>query len=545
MASKMEAVSATRAGGIRRCGLLVAIGALLAAASCSAEREQTPTPTLVTWKGEIEGLVQARCATAGCHAEAAPAATYNMATYNATLGGGRDATANAIAGDATSLLLTVLNANDATHASLVDVLPKLQAWVVDSQLAYGTSPIHEPGLLNPADARFHGKELLARKWDFKVCQSCHGDNFAGGTSGVSCLTCHKQGPQACDTCHGVPPTSGAHKTHVARGIACAECHTMPGRWNDAGHILTADGDVDPAPAEVALGALAARDTTPPHRTGVPAFDAATQKCSNVYCHGGALGDAGASNNVPAWNAGPAAVACGSCHGKPPTTHAQSECVVCHPSTVASDGTLSARHIDGAIDIGDGSPVAACTGCHGSGGSAAPPRGLHGETLTSQLAVGAHRAHLDAPSGLRGPIACSECHIVPATIGAAGHIDSALPAEVFPTGAGTVARADGAVPAFNPATGACSGVYCHGNGARMSLDLTPGVMRSPIWNGLSSQIACGTCHGVPPTDAFHNATMRLSDCTTCHPSVDANGNIVLTGPPNAQTSEHLNGVINFR
>jgi predicted CxxxxCH...CXXCH cytochrome family protein len=269
-----------------------------------------------------------------------------------------------------------------------------------------------------------------------------------------------------------------------------------------------------------------------------AYDPATGTCSAVYCHGAVLGDAAATSTSPRWNGGPDQAACGTCHGKPPANHAQRDCVVCHPMTVAASGALSASHVNGIVEIGDGSGP--CTGCHGSGTSAAPPRGLHGELYTTALAVGAHRAHLEAPHGLRGPMACGECHIVPTLVEAPGHIDSDLPAEVFPVGAGTVARADGASPAWNRTTATCTGSYCHGGGSHLAADPSPGI-RSPLWTAGSSQVYCGSCHGLPPSDTFHAPTLTLSDCTTCHRSVDANGNIVMTG----QTSEHLDGITTFR
>jgi len=226
---------------------------------------------------------------------------------------------------------------------------------------------------------------------------------------------------------------------------------------------------------------------------------------------------------------------GGCHGAPPANHAQSECTTCHPTTITATGALTAAHLDGAIDAGDGSGT--CTDCHGADGNPAPPRGLHGELATSTLAVGAHRVHL-SPSGLTGAIACSECHVVPATVGAAGHIDTALPAEVFAPGAGVVARADGATPAWDRTTATCSGVYCHGAGIQLAGDPTPGV-RAPGWTA-DDQVYCGSCHGIPPADAAHTPTMTINDCASCHSDIDAFGNIIVTGSP--PTSHHIDGVV---
>jgi predicted CxxxxCH...CXXCH cytochrome family protein len=398
--------------------------------------------------------------------------------------------------------------------------------------------VHPIGYVDPRSDNFHGKDLERRGWAFSLCQSCHGDDFRGKANAPSCLNCHTDGPTACTTCHGQPPTTGAHDKHVSgRGLACAECHHVPATWDEPGHILDANGNVDPPPAEVTFGALANRDLMPPRRTAAATYDPATKQCSNVYCHGAILEpDSAATNTQPMWNGGAPAAACGTCHGKPPADHAQSECAMCHPKTVAADGTLSASHIDAVIDVGDGSST--CTGCHGSGNQPAPPRGLHGEQLTSDLAVGAHAAHLNA-NRVRGPIACTECHVVPASIEDPGHVDSIPGAQlVF----GTLAKTDSAAPAYDPATGTCSGVYCHGGGMKLGGggDPSPGKLAAQSWTATAGQtIYCGACHGLPPTDAFHAPTLQLTDCATCHPNtVGPFGNILVAN------GKHINGMVDF-
>jgi predicted CxxxxCH...CXXCH cytochrome family protein len=523
----------------KRCLTLVLVG-FAAAVGCSEERAGPPTPEpLVTWIDDVEAVVGARCATAGCHAGPTPAAGYDLTTYAGALGVGTDATADAIAGDPSSVILTQLDDGN-LHAAFADVIALLRSWVVDSRLAYRRSRFHDPGLLDPASEQFHGKELQRRSWNFPLCQTCHGEDFSGNKNSTSCLSCHRDGPTSCDTCHGKGPTTNAHPAHLVTGIACSECHRVPTQWDDPGHIIDASGKADPLPAEVTLGARANLDVTPPRRTAPAAYDPATGRCDNVYCHGAVLGDPAAANIAPSWNAGPPAAACGTCHGKPPTSHSQNDCITCHSSTVTANDQFTNLHVDGIVQIGDGSGT--CTACHGSGTNAAPPRGLHGEQFTTSIAVGAHRAHLDAPSRLRGPIACNECHVVPAAVGDAGHIDSASPAEVFPSGSGLLARADGAVPAWDRMTATCSGSYCHGDGTRLAADSSPGRVRTPNWIASSGQVYCGSCHGTPPTTAPHTSNMTIASCTTCHPSVDSFGNIVFTGP---QTTKHLDGVVDVR
>ena len=74
----------------------------------------------------------------------------------------------------------------------------------------------------------------------------------------------------------------------------------------------------------------------------------------------------------------------------------------------------------------------CTFCHGGtdNPSGAPPRDTHGATLTSAVTVGAHTSHL--ASTLSSPVACSECHVVPADALSLGHIDAATATLTFGT-----------------------------------------------------------------------------------------------------------------
>jgi predicted CxxxxCH...CXXCH cytochrome family protein len=339
-----------------------------------------------------------------------------------------------------------------------------------------TVSVHPPGILDVESPAFHGKELARRGWDFTVCANCHGDDFRGGKvkGAGDCTTCHSEGPTACVTCHGDGPQTSAHPLHRAADVACAECHVVPTRWDDPGHIL---GDV--APAEVVLAGRAALTPVPGDRLGPPSYT--DGRCTNVYCHGATL-HAGGTATAPRWNASSPEPACARCHGAPPPSHAPVSgggCAICHPA--------SSPHVDGVVQLGT---TNGCDGCHGRNGDPAPPRDLSGETSPSSLGVGAHQAHLGAPSGLRSPIACETCHAVPASVDAPGHIDTALPAEVSP------------VLGWDRASGTCATAWCHGP-AR------------PVWTETGGA-ACGSCHGVPPATPSHNPSMDLGTCGSCHP-----------------------------
>ena len=359
--------------------------------------------------------------------------------------------------------------------------------------------VHRAGILDPASDAFHGCELARRNWDFALCQGCHGSDFSGGNAQVSCTSCHSEGPTACTTCHGAGPTSKAHPVHADRGVACAQCHVVPARWDDDGHILHA-GVAITGPVKVTFGALASIAT--PDRVAPPSWDGAT--CRNVYCHGDALHAGGGTATQPRWDDPAPAGECNRCHASPPPSHARNDCATCHPA---------APHIDGALQIGR---TTGCDGCHGTAASPAPPVDLAGNRATTALGVGAHQAHLQGRSRLAAPIACSTCHVVPAEVTSPGHIDSAGPAQVA-AGLG-----------WNRTSETCATAWCHGP-AR------------PRWTG-SGEVSCGSCHGIPPGDASHTPDMPLTSCATCHPgTVDAFGNIIVTGT----NSEHINGVVDHR
>lgn len=494
--------------------------ALLAGAGC-AEPRSSSAMARVTWQGDIAALV-APCTE--CHGGAAPAAGYSLASYAGALGGGSDQVPNAIAGDAGSRLLRRLEeASEAdVHHLAGQALATLRRWVVDSELAALSTPLHAAGVLDPASRDFHGAQVAALGWDLGRCARCHGDDFRGGTSGASCESCHVGGPTDCKTCHpldeaqaprgaqggarpyGAGALDGAHRGHAAAGLACGECHRVPEAWDSEGHLRRSGASAstawvaDAPPAELDFAAAARR------AGAAPSYDG--ERCSGVYCHGATLRDGGGAAPAPRWR-DEAPASCGSCHGAPPPSHADDRCAACHPAPAA-------RHLDGAVQIG---AVAGCSGCHGDARSPAPPRDLSGNTATSALGVGAHRAHLEAQHRLRGPIACEACHQVPAELGAPGHLDSPGPAEVT------------ASLGWDRAAQTCATAWCHGQ-AR------------PRWTSLG-EVSCGSCHGIPPSTAAHAPDLPLTSCAGCHPrSVDAFGNILFG--PDGLTSEHADGDVDL-
>jgi predicted CxxxxCH...CXXCH cytochrome family protein len=349
---------------------------------------------------------------------------------------------------------------------------------------------HPQGFTDQNSLRFHGAALKQAGYPLASCRVCHGEDYAGGPVGSSCLgSCHTQGVEACDTCHGDDsnplPASGAHAQHEGH---CELCHDVP---------KDARGHLHPnAIAEVVFSGLAALNPA-------AGWEAGSRQCTNVYCHGGAA--------VP-WDPPAPDLQCTGCHEAPPSSHSRwitgpppAGCAPCHP--VAPDD----RHINGALDV----LTLGCDACHGHGPLGAPPPSLLGEVDPTTRGAGAHRRHIDETLDDRigAVVACKACHPVPATVADAQHLDTSMPADVVLPDGGT----------YNPATGTCV-VSCH-------WDNSPG----PAWTDASgAERACDACHGLPPVKTragtvHPSAAPDVAVCLSCHgfePSRHADGHVDL-------------------
>ena len=164
------------------------------------------------------------------------------------------------------------------------------------------------------------------------------------------------------------------------------------------------------------------------------------------------------------------------------------------------------------------PQAGCNSCHGGDEGPAPPGALGGGTSTDLLAVGAHASHLDG-TRLGQPVACEECHVVPGTTDAEGHVDTPWPAEVK---WGPVSKTGGLMPVWDREAGTCADTYCHGGA-------------TPVWTDVDgSEAACGACHGTPPPDPHPND----AGCQNCHAPV-AGPALTLADP-----SKHADGEVDL-
>ncbi len=246
---------------------------------------------------------------------------------------------------------------------------------------------HPAGFITPTSPEFHGMFIKGQQgWRLEPCQTCHGNDYAGGISEVSCRTCHTSiaGPEACNTCHGsevnyAPPKDlegdtttaalgvGAHQIHVAETdktnpyADCSACHIPVRSYADPHHI-------DDTPfAEVVFDTLATG-----HGTLNPIWDRNTATCTSVYCHGNFEFKKSESANswayvdsvivgkreIPVWNViEEEGEECEMCHGLPPTGHLnanydKTSCTTCHGRVVDGTGTIidKSLHINGKADV---------------------------------------------------------------------------------------------------------------------------------------------------------------------------------------------------
>ncbi len=106
--------------------------------------------------------------------------------------------------------------------------------------------VHGEGWMNKASPDFHGTVLAHQNYNTEDCRQCHGSQYDGGVSGVSCYQCHASfphpaagwisGPDAhpaylkengydlpsCQPCHG------ENYDEVKVNNSCVTCHTQEG-----------------------------------------------------------------------------------------------------------------------------------------------------------------------------------------------------------------------------------------------------------------------------------------------------------------------------
>jgi predicted CxxxxCH...CXXCH cytochrome family protein len=280
----------------------------------------------------------------------------------------------------------------------------------------------------------------------------------------------------CATCHSKQFTGGVS------GVSCYQCHQV---YPHAANFASTSGH----PQFIAGHSYSLTDCQKCHGTDYAGSGDTRLSCTNAGCH------------VDATNAPKTPEACNTCHGT-------------------------------------------FTGAANDLASAAPPRGLGGETQTSSRAVGAHQAHVKS-GALADAMQCQECHTVPTQLTSSGHLGT-LPAEVMFNGTLGRLATGGTVPnpAYSSTSLKCSNTYCHGNWKLQKATSTnafifteatmEGNNASPAWTGGTAEVACGSCHGIPPKG---HLAVPLSTCGTCHDGVASPEGTIL------DTKKHMNGKIN--
>lgn len=249
------------------------------------------------------------------------------------------------------------------------------------------------------------------------CAECHGSDYLGGISRVSCMgsssadrngdiyRCHVTSPIAnptgCVSCHGgtngpygvdAPNRQFAHTAHVAAG--CTTCHPDSGHGTVTSHARAA---VDGGYKRATLNITGYQAQTPGTAAtvaqgGVTNGDVT---CSNVSCHGGKI--------TPAWS-----------------------------------GTIQ-------FTLGDST---ACFQCHAPFSVGAPQY--------NSFFSGKHSKHLNSAAM---DIVCSDCHDYNALVDFQKHF-SRLAANSFKDPGATVGGANTKVGTYNKTDKSCSSIVCH-------------------------------------------------------------------------------------
>jgi predicted CxxxxCH...CXXCH cytochrome family protein len=383
---------------------------------------------------------------------------------------------------------------------------------------------HPTGWMDASSANFHG--IPAQRDSSNNCRACHGEDLTGGTSGVSCAECHLALPhppswtdtssagfhglvartdsgRMCEACHGVDFRGGLS------GVSCFDCHSA------YPHIENTNW-AGPVTADTTFHGWTAMSTADePGQSCKPCHGAdfhGTTRAQSCYdCHTSLHTDVTNANITThrafvadkSWNI----VECQTCHGSDYTggaalaVNGAANCTQCH---LPSD---TARVLTG------------CNVCHTTDPGLRDfwkvPYGM------DSTAAGAHPTHVTEQG-----FSCRECH---PSLSAAGH-PHALPGGVaFVEGRTRFANLYGEQPtsthlgAANSGDATCSNVYCHSTG----LHSNPGPpVTFPPWR---DHLTCGACHGIPPTPADdpghpqdpHDPEVRV--CSNCHADIDPTSN----------------------
>ncbi|MCF8239961.1 MAG: hypothetical protein K9J16_01140 [Melioribacteraceae bacterium] len=412
-----------------------------------------------------------------------------------------------------------------------------------------TISVHQTGILAPTSAKFHGKFLLATGNDIISCTQCHGEDFKGGSVDASCANqfCHPSIPVHKS---GIlnQNSSNFHGTYIVNSendmFACLSCHGEDFAGGDVG-VSCNNSDCHPTITVHKDGVLdPTSDNYHALYFGETEYD--MYNCQN--CHGTdfAGGDTGLScttchSGITVHNTGITDPASDNFHGKYMNLTANYDltlCITCHGDDYTGMNTAISCETSGCHEQANGPE--ACNTCHGdfnNPSQISPPNDLAGNSETSFKGVGAHEIHLNGVT-IAQNLECSQCHTVPSSVTADGHIDANDGAEL---NFGDLANSGPTAAEYLNEDLKCNNTYCHGNFAFGDVQ---GNNFNPQWNVVDgTQAACGTCHGqeidgeLSPLPVGHFPITGMT-CSTCHLTVvDADNNII-------DKTKHINGEADF-
>jgi predicted CxxxxCH...CXXCH cytochrome family protein len=348
---------------------------------------------------------------------------------------------------------------------------------------------------------------------FSLCQTCHGNDFTGGTALQTCLNtagCHGAGVNAPHAASWLPGSTYVHtSTNPGNAPVCGLCHLgnrTPPSYATVPAGITANC-FDNTLCHAQVGAPHAVPYTDPALHG-PAAKSDLTYCE--ACH--ATPSSGTAGSNPRFNVpkGSLANGCEDCHAG----------YTAHPSpwrgfTAGETGHMTAGNMANACAlchgvnfIGGVGP--ACTSCHALGSPLTLTNctSCHGNPPNGSLypnATGKHTQH----SALGSYITCSPCHNGGGT-GSNKHDNGNTTAFVAFLSA---YNAKSGAASYNTTTNTCSNVSCHGG------QITPGWLSGTV---IDVNTQCSSCHasGTAQYNSYYSGhhSTHVSQgiaCYTCH------------------------------
>ena len=388
--------------------------------------------------------------------------------------------------------------------------------------------VHPAEWIKTDSQDFHGAKIAAA--GLISCSSCHGEDYRGGTSEVSCFDCHN-GPSGHPTGYLIPTSAAFHGKKIAEeGLTgCAVCHgtDYKGKANSGVSCYKCHNGPSGHPSTGFL------DKTNQNFHGLSASRLGIKACAE--CHG--VDYKGIEGNGSS---------CFECHngpsGHPSSGWLDPADAKFHGQRLAATGTAYCAGCHGA-DFKGGDAGVSCFECH-NGPSGHPSAGWLDKTNASFHGLAASTRGLSACAECHGTdfkggtsgVSCSECHSTQSGHPASGWMTSGAPnfhgARLAETGENYCAGCHGAD--FKGGSVNVSCYTCHdgpsGHPATGWLDKT-----SETFHGLAASSrglkACAVCHG-----ADYLGGISGQSCGECHTDQ--------SGHPSAgwlvQGDEHFHG-----